>query len=138
MVESLTGQAAVTISSAGGTILAFEDQNVRDGWMLAYIGSEGDDTDEPAYPAERGKGMAVRVLGGAFRIAAPVLAVGGPYYLTLVRVGGTGDFASLTSNAFITVTPKALDSQTFSLRNRFYRELKVGPRTPDGVEYPQV
>lgn len=138
MVESLTGQAAVTISNAGGTILAFEDQNVLDGWMLAYIGPAGDDTDEPAYPAERGRGMAVRVLSGAFRIAAPVLAVGGPYYLTLVRVGGTGDFASLTSNTFITVVPRGLDSQTFTLRSRFYAELKVGPREPDGVEYPQV
>ena len=138
MAEDITGQAAVTVSREGGTILEFVDTSVLNGWMLAYIGPNGDNTDTPAYPVERGRGMALQVIDGAFSVTTPPLAVGGPYYLTLVRVGGMGDAPSLTSNTFITVVPQQVPNRVLKLRGRLYADLKVGYRSVDALEYPQA
>ena len=138
MAEDITGQAAVTVSREGGAILEFEDTSVLNGWMLAYVGPNGDSTDTQAYPAERGRGRALQVIDGAFSVTMPPLPVGGPYYLTLVRVGGTGDAPSLTSNTFITAVPQQIPSRVLKLRGKLYAELKVGHRSVSALEYPQT
>ena len=137
MAESISSLAAMTASHDGGAQLDFEETSVLNGEFLVYVGASGDATDALAWPAARGRGRRILVSDGAFSIVLPELAPGGPYKLFMLRVKGTGDAPSLTSNAFLTIVPAQLRSRVFSYRSGMHPKMEVGPRESSKVEYPQ-
>lgn len=137
MAESISALSNVSAPCDGGFRLDFEETTVLDGEFHVYVGPAGDTTDTPALPSVRGRGRRVVVVDGAFSVVLPELALGGPYYMHMVRVRGVGDSATLTSNAFLTIVPAQLRSRVFGLRAKMHPKTDVGPREAAGVEYPQ-